>query len=503
MPAAPLTASHDRPAGERGRAGLRSITTGFVVALAILIGLCVDVLVTTAEISSLSEERVQTRKLLLAVNGLYSAVQGAEIGLLSYLLTGAGQQLEAAERSRKAAELAVAEVRRLGSVHGALQAQQQGIERLVQMRLEQVDVAVAVSRRSGTEAGLALVRGGGGQATLASLQQVLAAHEEKLTALLDARTARTDAHVARQRIVLPAAGALSVGLLLAAYCWLRREIARRQAAVAALREANAQLALDVVERQRSAEELRGKNEELERATERARSADRVKSSFLATMSHELRTPLNSIIGFTGILLQELAGPLNPEQRKQLEMVRGSSRHLLALINDVLDISKIEAGELQVRTEPFDLRNAIERAVATVRPLAQRKQLALELVLPTDLGGAVGDPRRVEQILLNLLSNAVKFTAHGTITVTARVEGTQASVTVADTGAGIAASDLPSLFVPFRQLDTGLGRHQEGTGLGLVICRRLAELMSGSVSVSSEPGKGSAFTLVLPAAETRR
>lgn len=496
----PPTATHDEPRAPAASPGLRGVTAGFVAALLILVALCADVLVTTAEISSLSEERVQTRRLLLAVNGLYSAVQGAEIGLLSYLLTGASHQLDAVDRSRKDAEVQVAEVRRLGLAQGAVQAEQLGIERLVQMRLEQMEEAVSVRRRLGPEAALALLREGGGQATLASLQQALHQHEATLTELLEARTIKTNARVERQRIALPAAGALSVGLLLVAYCWLRREIGRRRLAAASLQEANAQLAVDIVERQRSAEELRLKNEELERATDRAQAADRVKSAFLATMSHELRTPLNSIIGFTGLLLQELAGPLNAEQRKQLELVRGSSRHLLALINDVLDISKIEAGELRLRSERFDLRAAVERAAATVRPMAERKQLALELALPPALGEAVGDSRRVDQILLNLLSNAVKFTSRGAITVTGQVEGARACVMVADTGIGIAADDLQTLFTPFRQLDTGLARNQEGTGLGLVICRRLAELMNGGISVSSEPGRGSVFTLTLPVPE---
>lgn len=241
----------------------------------------------------------------------------------------------------------------------------------------------------------------------------------------------------------------------------------------------------------------------------AEAADRIKSSFLATMSHELRTPLNSIIGFTGIILQGLAGPLNSEQSKQLDMVRGSARHLLALVNDVLDISKIEAGQLDVAREPFDLRRSITRVLALVTPQAEAKQLRLRVLLDPSLGAAVSDERRFEQILLNLLSNAIKFTDRGEVELSAELTAdfrgaAEASpgqpairLRVIDTGIGIRAEDLPSLFEPFRQLDSGLSRNHEGTGLGLAICGRLVALMGGEISVESEIGKGSRFTVTLP------
>ena len=241
---------------------------------------------------------------------------------------------------------------------------------------------------------------------------------------------------------------------------------------------------------------------------RAEAADRIKSAFLATMSHELRTPLNSIIGFTGIVLQGLAGPLNPEQTKQLGMVRGSARHLLELINDVLDISKIEAGQLEVRAEPFDLPALIERVTASVKPLVEKKGLALTTNIPPELQEMVSDRRRVEQILLNLLNNALKFTDQGGVTLTVEmVAGFQPSpaapprpavrMRVADTGIGIKPEDLALLFQPFRQLDTGLTRQHDGTGLGLAICRRLAGLLGGEISARSEWQHGSEFTVILP------
>ncbi|HOS77182.1 MAG TPA: ATP-binding protein [Syntrophales bacterium] len=237
--------------------------------------------------------------------------------------------------------------------------------------------------------------------------------------------------------------------------------------------------------------------ELEIAKDRAEAADRIKSAFLATMSHELRTPLNSIIGFTGILLQGIVGPLNDEQKKQLGMVRGSAQHLLSLINDVLDISKIEAGQLRMTDEPFDLREALEKTVASARPLAEKKGLALSCAVSDGIDRITADRRRVEQVLLNLISNAVKFTERGSVTVECRSDGDQVRISVTDTGIGIRPEDRETIFQAFRQVDSGVNRRYEGTGLGLPISRRLVELMGGRIEIESEWGSGSTFSFSLP------
>ncbi len=250
-----------------------------------------------------------------------------------------------------------------------------------------------------------------------------------------------------------------------------------------------------------------RTEELQAATIRAEAADRTKSAFLATMSHELRTPLNSILGFTGIVLKEMAGPLTEEQARQLGMVRGSARHLLELINDVLDISKIEAGQLDVHPDPFDLLESIERVFGTVATMAEQKGVSMLLSVPPSVGEFVSDRRRVEQILLNLLGNAIKFTERGSVKLSVscvrdgfpdRRPSDAIRFTVSDTGVGISPEDVTTLFEPFRQIDGGLTRHNEGTGLGLAISRRLATLLGGDIAVASTLGAGSSFSLTLPA-----
>lgn len=254
---------------------------------------------------------------------------------------------------------------------------------------------------------------------------------------------------------------------------------------------------DITARKVAEDRLKRTLEELGAAKEKAEIADRLKSAFLATMSHELRTPLNSIIGFTGIILQGYAGPLTEEQSKQLNMVKKSANHLLSLINDVLDISKIEAGQLQVSFEPFDMKAVVEHALLSTRPAAETKGLSLSLSVGPDVNGIVSDRRRVEQILLNLLSNAIKFTEKGGVSVECMKTGDFITISVADTGIGIQEKDMNTLFTAFQQIDSGTTRKYEGTGLGLHICKRLVQLLGGEIYVKSAWGSGTTFGFTLP------
>jgi signal transduction histidine kinase len=226
----------------------------------------------------------------------------------------------------------------------------------------------------------------------------------------------------------------------------------------------------------------------------------LKSDFLANMSHELRTPLNSIIGFSDMLLTQEIGPLSEMQRDFLETVARNGRHLLQLISELLDLSKIEAGHLQLTLEPIDLRDLLHEAVDSVRAQTEKRNHRLDLDVPGDPLSVTADHVRVRQVLLNLLSNAIKFTPDGgLVRLSGRSESDGVRVEVADTGIGITPADQEKLFREFVQLDPSASRHYEGTGLGLALCKRLVELHGGRIGVDSDHGRGSTFWFTLPRA----
>jgi signal transduction histidine kinase len=237
-------------------------------------------------------------------------------------------------------------------------------------------------------------------------------------------------------------------------------------------------------------EIEVKSGEVERAS-------RHKSEFLANMSHELRTPLNAIIGFSEVLAERLFGEINDKQAEYVGDILQAGQHLLCLINDILDLSKIEAGRMELEVSEFDLPEAIDNTLALVRERAQRRGVALERTIDARLGVVRADERKVKQVLLNLLSNALKFTPEGgRIDVRAAVRDGMVEIAVVDTGVGIAPEDQPTVFEEFRQVGTA-SKKVEGTGLGLAISRKFVELHGGTIAVTSAPGAGSTFTFTLP------
>jgi PAS domain S-box-containing protein len=255
---------------------------------------------------------------------------------------------------------------------------------------------------------------------------------------------------------------------------------------------------DVTERRR-VEEVKRRNAELLEVARRTQEASRLKSGFLANMSHELRTPLNSIIGFAELMYDGKVGPVSAQHREYLGDVLNSARHLLDLINDVLDLAKVEAGKMDFRPVPVDLGKVVREVGDVLRGLAAKKRLRVAAEVDPALTGVVTDPARLKQVLYNFLSNAVKFTPdEGRIAVRLRPEGlAEWKLEVEDTGPGIRLEDQKRLFVEFQQLDAGAAKQHPGTGLGLALTRRIVEAQGGRVGVRSAPGEGSAFFAVLP------
>jgi len=251
---------------------------------------------------------------------------------------------------------------------------------------------------------------------------------------------------------------------------------------------------DVSDRKRIERALQEKNAELE-------TAGLAKDRFLAGMSHELRTPLNAIIGFTGTLLMKLPGPLNVEQEQQLRIVQSSARHLLSLINDILDLAKIESGKVELHLEPVILQDVVREVATALRTMAEGKALLFDVVLPADDIAVSTDRRALHQILLNLTNNAIKFTESGFVRVEAKLgardDGRVVEVSVVDTGVGIREEDQPRLSQAFEQVDVSNTRRFEGAGLGLFLSQKLATLLNGHLHFSSTFGAGSTFTLELP------
>ncbi len=253
---------------------------------------------------------------------------------------------------------------------------------------------------------------------------------------------------------------------------------------------------DITDRKRAEDDLRAKNLELQ-------DANLAKDRFLASMSHELRTPLNAIIGFTGTLLMRLPGPLTVDQTRQLQTIQASGRHLLSLINDLLDISRVEAGKVQLCPGPVPVREVLRDVESVLRPMAEAKGLLLDVApVPADLTLPT-DRRAFHQILLNLVNNAIKFTDRGGVRIEVvsppGADGGRLDVRVTDSGCGIPKGDQQRLFQAFSRIEGGGSTRREGTGLGLHLSRKLAELLGGRITLESGEGEGSTFTLSLPAA----
>jgi signal transduction histidine kinase len=254
----------------------------------------------------------------------------------------------------------------------------------------------------------------------------------------------------------------------------------------------------IVELEKTQRALEKTSNELTVALDQAAQASKAKSEFLASMSHELRTPLNAVIGFSDAMVMEIFGPMSDRYKNYASDIRSSGAHLLSLINDVLDLTRLDAGQAELREEVFGLPELVGESVRMIQDHAQKAGLALSTDIADGLPALKADRRRIKQVLVNLLSNAVKFTpSGGGVTISARLTEAGLTLAVADSGIGIAAQDIPKALEVFGQVDSSLARKYEGTGLGLPLTKRLVEMHGGTFDLASEPGRGTVATVRLP------
>ena len=409
---------------------------------------------------------------------MFSIIVDAESAVRGYVIAGDRSYLEPYVAARAAGAQRLAEIRRLTHDEPEQQRRLRVLGPLVQRRLALIERNIEARRRGGIEGARDMVMTGEGKALTDSIRLVIDAMSREESVLLETRVAEERDLAWRVRIIIALGLVFAFALSTSATLIVRRDIAERTRA----------------------------EEEMRQAKDVAESASHAKSDFLARMSHELRTPLNSVIGFSGVLLRNKAGNLMPQDRSYLERIQANGKHLLALINDVLDLSRIEAGGLVLERVPVALDALIRETVASFEPQARDREITIRTEMPERLSEIKGDPMRLRQVLVNIIGNAVKFTERGTVVVRVEVEhdtGRPLRVDVTDTGPGIPENRREAVFRTFEQADTSTARRYGGTGLGLAISRSLCEMMGYKLELESEVGRGSTLSIIFrPSARGR-
>jgi len=472
------------------------VKTGFALALLILAGLGVQSYRSTEALIRHADQVAHSYQVIGTLDDVEIQMLECESGARGYVLSGEESVLIPYYDS----------MRRLGETIRNLESQatESPVDPRLMARLKTLvaeglafhQEKIKSRRTQGHEAASRLFLTGKGVRIMTSLRDVLNRMEQVETSLLERRyaNARADATASLQALLVGTF--LSFTILLLVYYSLEREIARRTRSEEVIHKFNEELESRIAAR---TAELTASNRELELRSLEIERANRLKSEFLTRMSHELRTPMNAIVGFSDLLAEETDGPLSHTHRRFVGHIREGARHLLALINDVLDLSKIEAGRVDLSPVEFRAPEAVSEVLPVIKPLAEVKKL--DILSKVEMEVLVyADRTRFKQILYNLLSNAVKFTPEGgSVWIEARREGDRWSFTVGDTGVGIPPEEHVTIFEEFHQVGTTTKGVKEGTGLGLAITKRLVELHGGGIWLESAPGKGSRFTFTLPAA----
>jgi signal transduction histidine kinase len=428
---------------------------------------------------------VRAHQSITQVERLGSSIESAENGQRAYLLSGRPGYLADYEAGVREAKQILTGLRSTEAAFPAQGAHLDLIEEQVGIKFSELAESIRLRRAGEFEAARQRALAGHGKVATDKIRTAIAEIRRDSYDLLERRSREQQqtAHDARWRLV--SGSLLSLILTLLAWSRLDRAVESRDATQ--------------TEHQRSAAELREKTALLESQNAEILRATQLKSEFLANMSHELRTPLNSITGFSEVLIDGVPGPVNEAQREYLGEILEGSRHLLHLINDVLDLAKVEAGKMTFRPEVVDLEQSIQETVQMLAFMAVQKQIEIRPQIDPDGRHAVLDPARFKQVLFNFLSNALKFTLpKGKINVRVLAEAaTYFRLEVQDTGIGIAEKDQAHLFQEFHQLDTSVSKQFQGAGLGLALTKRIVEAQGGRVGLKSQLGVGSTFFAILP------
>jgi signal transduction histidine kinase len=449
----------------------RTVTTALGAGLLILCVIAGLAYVGMSRLVGTAASVERTHRMLRTLEETYSQIADAETGSRGYALTGDTLYLAPYEAARRTIAAQLAELRALTAESPRQRALLAGLEPLVERRFAAIRRTMDFRREAGLAAAVANIRTGRGKALMDSIRVVIDRMEDQEEALLADRSRRERASMRGVTLVIVFALSVALAISVLAALVVRRELAARAADEGALRAAK----------------------------EAAEAASSAKTDFLARMSHELRTPLNSVIGFANVLLRRHAGALPGDARTYLERIRVNGMHLLVMIDDLLDIARIEVGRVTVERRPVELAALVREVVGSFETDARAHGLTLHCELPDGLAPLETDAARLRQVLVNLVSNAIKFTERGTVTVAVTADPATRVPTrleVADTGIGVPPDRRAAIFEAFEQADTSTARRFGGTGLGLAISRALCDLLGYRLELTSEVGVGSTFSVVL-------
>jgi signal transduction histidine kinase len=436
-------------------------------------------------LSQADEQDARNHEVRESLQKLLSAMQDAETGQRGYILTRSFSFLEPYDEANRQIDRLLDRVQKLTA---DLPAQRRSLQQLtptVAAKREFLSRTIAYENAGQHAQAIAAVAAGTGRKLMDDIRVEIDGMQQEVRRQLARSSAAQQAALANMRKVLFGYGALSVLLLALAIAVSSRELRRANRARLEILGINQQLE----QRVRELAELR----------DAAMAADRAKTAFLATVSHELRTPLNAIIGFSGLMLESPAAAIDEVQRKHVDIVHKSGRHLLELVNEVIDITVIEAGGLQLHLETVDIAQVLLEQCDAMRLHARSRNLELKFIDPGESIAVLADVQRLRQVVTNLLSNALKFTDYGYVHVSVTTDGEFVRIAVDDTGIGIPVARRAELFVPFRRVRERGDAHREGLGLGLSICLRLIENMGGRIGIDDHPGGGTRFWFTVPLA----